>query len=407
MPSALSHDPSITVPGASTDNAIVIFDGTGVTGFGNSTILVDSGGNGRIGIATDTNIITLTNETVAVAGAITGVTALTVDNININGNTLSSTAGTDLFVTPLAGQQLILDGTIIIDAGVVTGATSITSTEFVGGGVGLTALNATQITSGTLPAARIGNDSIVEGKLNVSNAPTNGQVLTARSGVAGGFTWEAASAGGIDGTGVANKLAFWSDTDTLTQVATLQWNSGNHSLQLTRAGNVQIDMTPTGGSSVPYAISARTDGSLRFTNDTAGRIDMFVKSTGIVEFGNAIYIGRNNGSATNKSFGFHSKNTQSIGTSLAYIITAADGITAQGALIFVAGRESSGSTNKFYDLLMHTYRDTSSSPTVISSSNANSPSARTYDQNQSGLRLRMASGTYDVAVMVIEAPNVE
>ena len=177
MPSALSHDPAITVPGASTDNAIVIFDGTGGTGFGNSTILVDSGGNGRIGIATDTNIITLTNETVAVAGAITGVTALTVDNININGNTISSTAGTDLLITPLAGQQLILDGTIIIDAGVVTAATSITSTEFVGGGVGitalvagnitaggtflaqdgsaLTALNGTQVTTGTVAAARL------------------------------------------------------------------------------------------------------------------------------------------------------------------------------------------------------------------------------------------------------------
>jgi hypothetical protein len=177
MPSALSHDPAITVPGASTDNAVVIFDGTGGTGFGNSTILVDSGGNGRIGIATDTNIITLTNETVAVAGAITGVTALTVDNININGNTISSTAGTDLLITPLAGQQLILDGTIIIDAGVVTAATSITSTEFVGGGVGitalvagnitaggtflaqdgsaLTALNGTQVTTGTVAAARL------------------------------------------------------------------------------------------------------------------------------------------------------------------------------------------------------------------------------------------------------------
>jgi len=143
MPSALSHDPAITVPGVSTDNAIVIFDGTGGTGFGNSTIVVDSGGNGRIGLATDTNLITLTNETVAVAGAITGVTALTVDNININGNTISSTAGTDLFITPLGGQQLILDGLIIIDNGVVTGATSITSTAFVGALTG--AVTATQV----------------------------------------------------------------------------------------------------------------------------------------------------------------------------------------------------------------------------------------------------------------------
>ena len=176
MPSALSHDPAITVPGASTDNAIVIFDGTGGTGFGNSTILVDSGGNGRIGIATDTNIITLTNETVAVAGAITGVTALTVDNININGNTISSTAGTDLLITPLAGQQLILDGTIIIDAGVVTGATSITSTEFVGGGVGLTALNGTQITTGTVADARI--SALTASKLTGALPAISGANLT-------------------------------------------------------------------------------------------------------------------------------------------------------------------------------------------------------------------------------------
>lgn len=59
-------------------------------------------------------------------------TNLQVDNININGNTISSTAGVDLFITPLAGQQLILDGTIEIDAGIVTGATSISSTDFLG-----------------------------------------------------------------------------------------------------------------------------------------------------------------------------------------------------------------------------------------------------------------------------------
>lgn len=52
-------------------------------------------------------------------------TALQVDNINVNGNTISSTAGTDLLITPLAGQQLILDGTIEIDAGVVLGITSL------------------------------------------------------------------------------------------------------------------------------------------------------------------------------------------------------------------------------------------------------------------------------------------
>ena len=73
--------------------------------------------------------------TQAAQTAITSVgtlTALAVDNITINGNDISSTAGTDLTITPLSGQQIVLDGTIVIDAGVVTGATSVTSTAFVG-----------------------------------------------------------------------------------------------------------------------------------------------------------------------------------------------------------------------------------------------------------------------------------
>ena len=76
------------------------------------------------------NATTAVTVSQAAQTAITSVgtlTALQVDNINIDGNTISSTAGTDLNITPLAGQQIVLDGTIVIDAGVITGATSITS----------------------------------------------------------------------------------------------------------------------------------------------------------------------------------------------------------------------------------------------------------------------------------------
>jgi len=95
-----------------------------------------------MGLAADTDLLTFGNATLAITGAVTGVTSLQVDNLNINGNTISSTAGTDLLITPLGGQQIVLDGTIIIDAGVVTGATSITSTEFHGGGGNLTGIAA-------------------------------------------------------------------------------------------------------------------------------------------------------------------------------------------------------------------------------------------------------------------------
>jgi hypothetical protein len=194
MPTAIAHAPPFTVPGSSTSTALVRWSGTGGNQIQDSTILV---GATTMGLAADTDLITFGNATLAITGAVTGVTALTVDNLNINGNTLTANSGA-INITPAAGSAIVLDGAVNVDAGVVTGATSITSTQFVGGGVGLTALNGTQITSGTVPVARIGDDSIVEAKLDVSNGPTNGQFLQAQSGEGGGLTWAAST--GLRGT---------------------------------------------------------------------------------------------------------------------------------------------------------------------------------------------------------------
>jgi hypothetical protein len=87
--------------------------------------------NSNTGLLTATSLGgTLTTAAQGNVTSLGTLTSLQVDNININTNTISSTAGTDLLITPLAGQQIILDNTIQIDAGVVTGATSITSTNF-------------------------------------------------------------------------------------------------------------------------------------------------------------------------------------------------------------------------------------------------------------------------------------
>ena len=70
----------------------------------------------------------------AAQGSVTSLgtlTALTVDNLGINGNTITANSGA-LNLTPAGGSAIVLDGTISVDAGVVTGATSITSTAFVG-----------------------------------------------------------------------------------------------------------------------------------------------------------------------------------------------------------------------------------------------------------------------------------
>ena len=98
------------------------------------------------------------------------LTALQVDNININTNTISTTAGTDLLITPVAGQQIVLDGTIIIDAGVVTGATSITSTAFVGditgnlaGTVSTATQNSITTATGLVSVGALNSGSITSG----------------------------------------------------------------------------------------------------------------------------------------------------------------------------------------------------------------------------------------------------
>ena len=109
------------------------------------------------------------------AGKLTLV-ELQVDNLNLNGNTLSSTAGTDLLITPLAGQQIVLDGTIVIDAGVVTGATSITSTAFVG--------DVTGDLTGTAAVATVATTVTITD--NESTSEANAVIFTAGGDLDGG-----------------------------------------------------------------------------------------------------------------------------------------------------------------------------------------------------------------------------
>ena len=115
------------------------------------------------------------------------LTALQVDNLNLDANTLSATSGA-LNITPTAGSAIVLDGVINVDAGVVTGATSITSTAFVGALTGnatgtaatVTGAAQTAITSvGTLTAldltsgdktifSTVGNNTLTIGASNTT-----------------------------------------------------------------------------------------------------------------------------------------------------------------------------------------------------------------------------------------------
>ena len=176
MPSALSHDPSISTPGASTDNAIVIFDGTGGTGFGNSTILVDSGGNGRIGIAADTDIITVTAETVTIAGKLVATSidvgdgAVTVDVTQSNH---SLTVGMPIKVSG-ANQYAAAQANSAANAEVVGIVTAVASSSAF-----------TMTLAGEITTATAVPDSTSPGDIVYLSASSAGAVTTTEPSTAG------------------------------------------------------------------------------------------------------------------------------------------------------------------------------------------------------------------------------
>ena len=70
--------------------------------------------------------VTLTTAAQTNITSVGTLTALDVDNININGNTITASSGA-VNITPASGSAIVLDGAVNIDAGVVTGITSLTS----------------------------------------------------------------------------------------------------------------------------------------------------------------------------------------------------------------------------------------------------------------------------------------
>lgn len=91
-------------------------------------------------------------------------------------------------------------------------------------------------------------------------SPTNGQVLKYNSSTQ--QFENQAEGGSIDGTGVANKLAIWSDSDTLTNDVNLAWDSNNDRLAI-GTGVASNTLTVNGGSDDLVASFQSTDGIAR------------------------------------------------------------------------------------------------------------------------------------------------
>ena len=83
--------------------------------------------------------------------------------------------------------------------------------------------NAANIGSGTLPAARIGDDSIVEAKLDIHNAPSGTDKVLGYT--SNGMEWTVAAAGA---TGAGGDKIFWENGQTVTTDYTItnNYNAG-------------------------------------------------------------------------------------------------------------------------------------------------------------------------------------
>ena len=98
----------------------------------------------------------------------------------------------------------------------------------------------------------------------------------------GVLSW--ASAGGsrtVSGTTDNGIITFVNSGSTFVAESELKYN-GAGSLYYSRAGTVQFDMVPTGGCSQAWALSARTDGTFRITNDTDSSIDFKIDGDGAI-----------------------------------------------------------------------------------------------------------------------------
>ena len=213
------------------------------------------------------------------------LTALTVDNITINGNDISSTAGTDLTITPLSGQQIVLDGTIVVDAGVVTGATSVTSTAFVGnltGTVATVTQNSITTMTGLVTTGALNSGSITSG----FGAIDNGASAITTTGVITGGTVEATTdtaaadnaamgytaAEGLilTGQGSTNDVTIKNDADAdVIEIPTGTTNvtvAGNLGVGGTAVANTDTDTSNTGNVTLDF--SANQNFVLHSTGNT-------------------------------------------------------------------------------------------------------------------------------------------
>ncbi len=138
-----------------------------MTGSSSDTATLTVGTNGTLDITTTDDSAAAANITITADGTFEAI-----------GSTITLDSGGAINLEPAAGSAILLDGTISVDAGVVTGATSITSTAFVG--TLSTAAQANVTSLGTLTILNV--DNLRADGNTISSTDSNGDINLSPNG---------------------------------------------------------------------------------------------------------------------------------------------------------------------------------------------------------------------------------
>jgi len=171
------------------------------TGALDSGSITSGFGNINIGSSTITTTGAVATGAITAGGTITG--NLTGDVTGDVSGSSGSTTGNAATATALATARTIggtsFDGTANIAVALSAEATTLATGRTISTTGEVTVTTGAFDGSAAVTGAAVVADNVIdEANLKASNAPTNGYVLTARSGNTGGMTWEASSGGAVE-----------------------------------------------------------------------------------------------------------------------------------------------------------------------------------------------------------------